>query len=255
MAYIITAIDNNTDFHTVAKFMRHIDTNKALGNIKLKSNVAQKAGLLQRPVHVVGHEGDAVRAGVVRERDREALPRNADGAAGHGRDDLAEGGEHDLIPGVRGPVGVTTTDRRQHLGPLQDRDQVRPVSPVAGRGAVKVLNRGVKLVHEVGGLALPGALLHLVEGHDDRRDQDRDDDQDEPDLDDGVAPALAARDPRLGGEGGGLAHVSFSFFADGSSVDDVDDPEDRSADDGDKSGRDDEEDHVQDSDRRLHLRL
>ena len=44
MAYIITAIDNNTDFHTVAKFMRHIDTNKALGNIKLKSNVVECIG-------------------------------------------------------------------------------------------------------------------------------------------------------------------------------------------------------------------
>ena len=31
---IIFAIDNNTDFHTVAKFMRHIDTARAMGYMK-----------------------------------------------------------------------------------------------------------------------------------------------------------------------------------------------------------------------------
>jgi len=31
---IIFAIDNNTDFHTVAKFMRHIDTARAMDTLK-----------------------------------------------------------------------------------------------------------------------------------------------------------------------------------------------------------------------------
>ena len=34
MEYVIFAIDNNTDTHTVAKFMRHIDTKRALGAMK-----------------------------------------------------------------------------------------------------------------------------------------------------------------------------------------------------------------------------
>jgi len=34
MDYVIFAIDNNTDTHTVAKFMRHIDTKRALGTMK-----------------------------------------------------------------------------------------------------------------------------------------------------------------------------------------------------------------------------
>ena len=42
MNYVIFAIDNNEDFHNVAKFMRHIDTQKALG--KLKGNIVENVG-------------------------------------------------------------------------------------------------------------------------------------------------------------------------------------------------------------------
>lgn len=34
MDYVIFAIDNNTDTHNVAKFMRHVDTQRALGAMK-----------------------------------------------------------------------------------------------------------------------------------------------------------------------------------------------------------------------------
>lgn len=39
---IIFAIDNNTDLHTVAKFMRHMDTQRALGDFK--GNLTQCIG-------------------------------------------------------------------------------------------------------------------------------------------------------------------------------------------------------------------
>lgn len=32
--YVIFAIDNDNDLHTVSKFLRHVDTQRALGNIK-----------------------------------------------------------------------------------------------------------------------------------------------------------------------------------------------------------------------------
>lgn len=34
MDYVVFAIDNNDDIHTVAKFMRHMDTKRAMGDMK-----------------------------------------------------------------------------------------------------------------------------------------------------------------------------------------------------------------------------
>lgn len=34
MDYVVFAIDNNTDTHAVAKFMRHMDTQRAMGALK-----------------------------------------------------------------------------------------------------------------------------------------------------------------------------------------------------------------------------
>jgi hypothetical protein len=42
MDNVIFAIDNNTDTHTVAKFMRHVDTQRSMG--KLKGNMVQAIG-------------------------------------------------------------------------------------------------------------------------------------------------------------------------------------------------------------------
>ena len=56
-AYVVFAIDNNKDLHTVAKFTRHMDTQKALGN--LKGNLVQAIGYWEgtlEPSYIMSQE-------------------------------------------------------------------------------------------------------------------------------------------------------------------------------------------------------
>ena len=48
-SYVIFAIDNDNDMHTVAKFMRHVDTQKAMGKMQgtLKPCVGSYKGQLE----------------------------------------------------------------------------------------------------------------------------------------------------------------------------------------------------------------
>jgi len=49
MAYVIFSIDNVTDVHTLAKFLRHMDTQKALGKMegKMKTLIGSYLGVME----------------------------------------------------------------------------------------------------------------------------------------------------------------------------------------------------------------
>ena len=57
MEYIVFAIDNNTDTHTVAKFLRHMDTAKAMG--KMTGNMVHGVGYWEgilKPTYIVNRD-------------------------------------------------------------------------------------------------------------------------------------------------------------------------------------------------------
>jgi hypothetical protein len=58
MAYVIFAIDNNNDTHAVAKFMRHIDTKRVMGEMKgeMVHAIGYWEGILE-PSYIM-HEDD-----------------------------------------------------------------------------------------------------------------------------------------------------------------------------------------------------
>lgn len=49
MAYVIFSIDNVTNVHTLAKFLRHMDTQKALGNMegRMKTLIGSYLGVME----------------------------------------------------------------------------------------------------------------------------------------------------------------------------------------------------------------